>query len=534
MSYKIQRFVFSFFLITNTLMVFGQNKQEKQIIEAIKKGEIDFFQNNKENTTNANYLFSNKKSAVYYTIKYNKKDICRILLQNGADPNLIVGRFSLLEWAISTNRNRITRLLLEYGAEVNKVNTKKNTALFFASKTNNFALCKILVNGGANPLYKNSRDKLASDYTIYFEDQKTYKYLKQAELLAQNQDTLPSFRDGPYIYWEGENQIVLKYFERNKLANTSRLLENTISIGNKDTLIRGMRWDTNQYHIKLNYEPNATKINTEAKIFVMGDIHGRYNALINLLINNNIIDQEKNWRFDQGQLVFLGDVFDRGGMVTETLWFLHELKFQAQEAGGDVHLLLGNHEIMTLSGDHRYLHPKYDFFAQLTRTDHYQLYGKNTVLGKWLRAQNIILQINDYLFTHAGISPQIAEHNYSYADINYMMLNYFYSNEAPQKGSPEFIIMGSTGPLWFRGYMDYGKRKPQVTQEFINQYMDSKGLRNMVLGHNEQKEISMSFDGKIISVDVAINKSGSSAQGLLIDGENIYRCKANGSKEKIN
>lgn len=43
----------------------------------------------------------------------------------------------------------------------------------------------------------------------------------------------------------------------------------------------------------------------------------------------------------------------------------------------------------------------------------------------------------------------------------------------------------------------------------------------MVLGHNEQKEISMSFDGKIISVDVAINKSGSSAQGLLIDGKNI-------------
>lgn len=101
------------------------------------------------------------------------------------------------------------------------------------------------------------------------------------------------------------------------------------------------------------------------------------------------------------------------------------------------------------------------------------------------------------------------------------MLNYFYSNEAPQKGSPEFIIMGSTGPLWFRGYMDYGKQKPQVTQEFINQYMNSKGLRNMVLGHNEQKEISMSFDGKIISVDVAINKRGSSAQGLLIDGKNI-------------
>ena len=118
--------------------------------------------------------------------------------------------------------------------------------------------------------------------------------------------------------------------------------------------------------------------------------------------------------------------------------------------------------------------------------------------------------------------------------MNFMMQNYLYANEEPQKGSPQSIILGSTGPLWFRGYMDYGERKPQVAQEFINQYMNSKGLKKMVLGHNEQKEINMSFEGKIISVDVAINKSGSSAQGLLIDGENLFRCKVDGSKEKIN
>jgi len=83
-----------------------------------------------------------------------------------------------------------------------------------------------------------------------------------------------------------------------------------------------------------------------------------------------------------------------------------------------VHLLLGNHEIMALTGDHRYLNDKYNYFTQYTRVYYYQLYEKNTILGRWLRSQNIIVRINDDLFMHAGVSPEFAAYDYSYADIN--------------------------------------------------------------------------------------------------------------------
>ncbi len=143
-------------------------------------------------------------------------------------------------------------------------------------------------------------------------------------------------------------------------------------------------------HITLNttYTPNPDDVKTAGNIFVIGDIHGKYNALVNLLMNNKIIDTELKWIFGEGQLVLLGDVFDRGGFVTEMLWFLYELEIQARNSGGNVHLLLGNHEIMALTGDHRYVNYKYNYFTQYTQIYYFQLFEKNTVLGRWLRSQN--------------------------------------------------------------------------------------------------------------------------------------------------
>jgi hypothetical protein len=55
----------------------------------------------------------------------------------------------------------------------------------------------------------------------------------------------------------------------------------------------------------------------------------------------------------------------------------------------------------------------------------------------------------------------------------------------------------------------------------------------MVLGHNEQKSISTSYEGKIISIDIHFNEDGSSAQGLFISNNKLYRCYSNGVKEEI-
>ncbi len=48
--------------------------------------------------------------------------------------------------------------------------------------------------------------------------------------------------------------------------------------------------------------------------------------------------------------MFAGDMFDRGDQVTECLWLVYALEETAKAAGGYVHFILGNHELMNLQG----------------------------------------------------------------------------------------------------------------------------------------------------------------------------------------
>jgi hypothetical protein len=511
----------------------GQNKEEKSAIRAIKTGDIALLKLYLEKHPGSNCDFSNGKTGLYYSILYDAIKISEFLLGRGADPNFKVGDYSTLKWAIKNDRGRIIRFLIEYGAEVNKPDENSETPLIYAAKLDNRAICKILIDRGADPLYADRKEKRASYYASHIDQSHAYKYLESMEERYKYQVSVPSLHDGPYMNWETEDELVVTYYERNQDKNLTRLIEKTMEIGKADTNIGGIGWDKNSYYIKHEYAPNNYKITTAGDIFVIGDIHGKFNALVNLLINNKIIDSELKWIFGSGQLVILGDVFDRGNLVTEALWFLYELEIQAQNSGGNVNLLLGNHEIMELTGDNRYLNGKYLYFTQFFQVYYSQLFEKNTVLGRWLRSQNVILQINEYLFMHAGISPQFAAYDYSWSDINEWVRQYLNSDYIIKKGSPEDIILGAIGPQWYRGYYNGNDSVQGVTQEFVDSYLSSKGLKRMIVGHNEQSRVSSFYEGKIISTDVEIDESGKSAQGLMISGDMIFRCLADGTKEPI-
>ncbi len=59
------------------------------------------------------------------------------------------------------------------------------------------------------------------------------------EKQCKNQDSIPSMQDGPYIYWETDDQIVMTYYERNQEKNLTRLIEKTIETGKTDTIVEG-------------------------------------------------------------------------------------------------------------------------------------------------------------------------------------------------------------------------------------------------------------------------------------------------------
>ena len=132
-----------------------------------------------------------------------------------------------------------------------------------------------------------------------------------------------NFSDGPYIF-----------IKKNKLIEKS--------IINGQVMSKGI--DINKYDTI--YYPSKSSFSKVKKIAALSDIHGQFDLLIQLLKNNKIIDKNLNWNFNDGHLVIVGDVFDRGDKVNQILWLLYKLENQANKMGGHMHFLLGNHEYM--------------------------------------------------------------------------------------------------------------------------------------------------------------------------------------------
>jgi hypothetical protein len=167
------------------------------------------------------------------------------------------------------------------------------------------------------------------------------------------------------------------------------------------------------------------------RVVAIGDLHGGYDAFVQILQRTGIIDDELNWHDKRACLVQTGDVLDRGARSAEILDLLIALKRQAPQR---VWTLLGNHETMNLSGDLRYVSEgefaafaaeerPADRAAGLVRYNnvkdrqgtfdalrppgwygHQRAFAKDGRYGAWLLGNPGLAIINRSLFVHGGIS----------------------------------------------------------------------------------------------------------------------------------
>ena len=101
------------------------------------------------------------------------------------------------------------------------------------------------------------------------------------------------------------------------------------------------------------------------RIVAVGDIHGAYDAAVSTLQQAGIIDDHLAWSGGDTHLVLTGDLLDRGPGSRQVIDLIMRLERQAVRAGGQVHQLLGNHEVMNLIGDVRYVSdPEYAAFSE--------------------------------------------------------------------------------------------------------------------------------------------------------------------------
>lgn len=296
-----------------------------------------------------------------------------------------------------------------------------------------------------------------------------------------------------------------------------------------------------EFRVRLRARPPVARsvlpLDSRTPLMVVADTHGEFGILVTYLQRQHIVDAHLKWRFGRGHLVVTGDMLDRGPHQVEIVWLLYKLEAEAAHAGGRVHVLLGNHETMVLKGDLRYLNPRYpDVAERLGAASYAELLGPQTVLGHWLRSRPAMLKLGDLLFVHGGVSPELVASPLSLEAINAMVRTSLDVPAArkPAPGTPEALVMGTNGPVWYRGYFPSRDRPPATSQADVDASLARFGVSRILVGHTIVERVSALYDGKVIAVQVYPTRDPASGaarlEGALRLQGRWYRATAQGER----
>lgn len=327
--------------------------------------------------------------------------------------------------------------------------------------------------------------------------------------------------DGPYIIYDeyGKTRYIQVNVNGEIIDTTYTFIPEDFSFTVTD--------QTEKYCFEVSLHKHITpewKHKKRRKTFILSDPHGKMELMVELLKENHIIDKDLHWSYGKNHLVVLGDIFDRGDDVTQMLWLIYKLEYEAAKAGGTVSFLLGNHEAMVLAGDIRYIEDKYADLADTLNVTVPELYAANTELGKWISKKNTIEYIDDILLVHAGLSEDLIESGLSVAQINNLVRSGLYMDRKVRKTDPVLgQLFGSFGPIWYRGLVlnkeKYNPASPEVIEKILEYFNTSK----IIIGHTIFDDITFLHNEQVIAVNVdnERNHDLGLSRAILLKGNRI-------------
>ncbi len=343
------------------------------------------------------------------------------------------------------------------------------------------------------------------------------------------QENLLSNGDGPYIFYRNDSMVIKQIVSR--FANPIGIT-NVYPIAAKKDMVLQVKFSNRRkwnFEVKLQPEIVYQRMIWDApvKLLALSDIEGEFSALRSLFIGNKVMDKNYNWIYGTGHVVICGDLFDRGFNVTEQLWLLYKLEQDAVAKGGYLHIILGNHDIMNLSGDVRYVQPRYIQNAAIVGKPYPALFAEDTELGRWLRSKNIVEKIGDFLCLHAGISPAVQTLNYSVERINTLARPYYSKGDPDSIGSDPVIgpLFTNDSPFWYRGYFI----SPRATQSQVDSTLSFYQVKTIVIGHTiAAKNITGYYQNKVLGIGV--NHHAGVHQAAYFEKNTWYKVGIDGKK----
>jgi|TARA_B110000967_G_scaffold164896_1_gene172363 hypothetical protein len=247
------------------------------------------------------------------------------------------------------------------------------------------------------------------------------------------------------------------------------------------------------------------------RIVVIGDIHGDFNILLTCLKKANVINSNKEWIGGSTHIVQLGDILDKGGRGIDSsansmeefsiYEFLNYLDTEAEKYGGKVHYLIGNHEIMNMEGDFRYVHKKHlDATGDSLRR---KLFKPGGYMARLLACHSYgILKINKWYFCHAGLLPEHVNTN-TITQINTIVRDVLRGNKKTGLTKHEKDLLFSQDSIFWNRKYYFDKNKCDMLEKTLDILNEKDG--GLIVGHTVHKNITSECNKKLWFADVGLS-----------------------------
>jgi len=255
----------------------------------------------------------------------------------------------------------------------------------------------------------------------------------------------------------------------------------------------------------------AFRFPAAARIVALGDLHGDLDATRRALRLAGAIDADDHWIGGDLVLVQTGDQLDRGNEEQAILDLFQQLVVEAAAAGGAVHLLNGNHEMMNVALDLRYVTPggfaDFQDAVAVQEVDSllasYEPHERARVAAfrpggpyaKLLAQRNTAMMVGDNLFVHGGVL--LAHLEYGLERLNGEIRRWMRG----QGPCPE-MIHERDSPTWTRTYSD---EVDGGDCEQLAAVLASLGAERIIVGHSVHKSgIDSYCDDQVWCIDVGM------------------------------
>lgn len=291
--------------------------------------------------------------------------------------------------------------------------------------------------------------------------------------------------------------------------------------------------------------PLRTRFPSVRRLVAIGDLHGDLDKTKQSLRLAGLIDASDSWIGDSTTVVQIGDVLDRGGDELKILYFLEKLRREAARSGGTIISMNGNHEIMNIEGDFRFV-TREGFDEFRVWADWYCIGNKMKALCKGLEkpsdpfhgipsvfrgikpelvdsfrariaalrpsgpvsvrffSDNLtVLVVGDSVFVHGGL---LSEHvSYGLERINEEVSDWIKGLKGKFTPAPHHC-RGRNGVVWLRDFShELGKKCDCSQLEHVLSTIP--GAKRMIMGHTiQQLGINGVCDDRAIRIDVGMSK----------------------------